>query len=78
MSLTIDHQTTGLFTVVGGPFVAEHHADSKGQLWSEPATVKVEERVAALWLSAYAACFGIALLACGAVKAFTYASAFLS
>jgi hypothetical protein len=75
-----DKDQSGLFTVVGAPYVAEKHSDGRDHLHHEPPSSPwpPEAGIAVLWLIAYAVIFGAALFTNGVVgKAVAFAVACL-
>jgi hypothetical protein len=52
---------TGLFTVVGAPYVPERHAEGQGHLHKDVEPRKAETGIAGLWLVFYAL-LGVAAL----------------
>ena len=78
MSRNIEKDRTGLFTVVGAPYVPEKHDDSPNHLRGAPDTFPPETGIAVLWVIAYLVIFGVSLFANGNVgQAFARAVAYL-
>jgi hypothetical protein len=60
-----DHQDkgrTGLFTVVGAPYVAEQHSDTRGHYHRTSDESRKGTGVAGLWLVFYGLIIGVAVL----------------
>ena len=78
MPRKIDDNRTEFFTVVGAPYVQEHHADSHGHYRESTDRAPPETGVAGLWLVFYAVIIGASLLNHGtASKAVHVASTLL-
>jgi hypothetical protein len=67
MSRNIDQDRTGLFTVVGAPYVPEKHNDSSSHFHEAPDALPPEAGIAALWVIADLVIFGVSLFANGNV-----------
>ena len=57
-----DKDRTGLFTVVGAPYVPEHHGDTRGHYHKASDECHKGTNVAGLWLTFYALIVGVAVL----------------
>jgi hypothetical protein len=57
-----DKDRTGLFTVVGAPYVAERHGDTHGHYHKASDEYGTGTNVAGLWLTFYALIIGVAVL----------------
>jgi hypothetical protein len=78
MSLGIDDDKTKLFTVVGAPYVAEQHNDSRSHYQADKEKPPPDTGIAGLWLVFYAVIAGTWLFGGGTVsKAIEYAVALL-
>jgi hypothetical protein len=78
MPRNIDENRTEFFTVVGAPYVQEHHADDRSHYREYADRNPPETGVAGLWLVFYAVIIGASLFSHGgASKAFHVASALL-
>jgi hypothetical protein len=62
MSEHRDKDRTGLFTVVGAPYVAESHGDTRGHYHKASDDGRNGTNVAGLWLTFYALIIGVAVL----------------
>ena len=60
-----DKDRTGLFTVVGAPYVPERHGDTHGHYHKASDECRVCSNVAGLWLTFYVLIIGIAVLGLG-------------
>jgi hypothetical protein len=75
MSGMIDKDPSAFFTVVGAPYVREHHVDDSGHYSENHETWLRETGGATLWLIFYAAIIGFSLVANGgATKLLEFAS----
>jgi hypothetical protein len=61
MSEYRDKDRTGLFTVVGAPYVPEQHSDARGHYHRTSEQVPKSPSIAGLWLIFYALIIGIAV-----------------
>jgi len=78
MSFEIDKDKTKLFTVVGAPYIAEQHKDSRSHYQAEKEKPPPDTGIAGLWAIFYAVIAGAWLFGGGTVgKAIEYAAAFL-
>jgi hypothetical protein len=78
MPRNIEQDRTGLFTVVGAPYVPEKHNDTGSHFHEPPDALPPETGIAALWLIAYLVIFGVSLFTNGSVgPAFARAVAYL-
>jgi hypothetical protein len=57
-----DKDRTGLFTVVGAPYVVERHGDTHGHYHKASDECHKGTNVAGLWLTFYALIIGVAVL----------------
>ena len=57
-----DKDRTGLFTVVGAPYVPEQHSDSSGHYHKTSEEAPRGPSIAGLWLVFYALVIGVAIL----------------
>ena len=79
MPRIIDENRAELFSVVGAPYVEEHHADGRSHYRGYIDRNPPETGVAGLWLVFYAVIIGVSLFSHGgANKAFHVASATLN
>jgi len=78
MSSRIDKDRTKLFTVVGAPYIAEQHDDSRSHYQAEKEKPPPDTGIAGLWVVFYAVIAGAWLIGGGTVgKAIGYAVALL-
>jgi hypothetical protein len=57
-----DKDRTGLFTVVGAPYVPERHGDTQGHYHKASDECRSGANVAGLWLTLYALIIGVTVL----------------
>jgi hypothetical protein len=57
-----DKDRTGLFTVVGAPYVRERHGDTRGHYHKASEEGREGTTIAGLWLTFYALIIGVAVL----------------
>jgi len=57
-----DKDRTGLFTVVGAPYVREQHGDTSGHYHKASEEGREGTTIAGLWLTFYALIIGVAVL----------------
>ena len=56
-----DKDRTGLFTVVGAPYIPEQHSDTRGHYHKASEESRQGKGVASLWLTFYALIVGVAV-----------------